>query len=138
MNCKNNKLEQILKAFDEEVETNLILPYSEIEKKSKALSNSLKRCFESARNSQRFNRAFELGLESKEKNLNTKTKEELLDNIRKEFEEIDFMIFREFVRLLRACSLHISGNISGEIRQQYNKTFKEKRLELAFDCGLNS
>ncbi len=138
MNCQNNKLKQILKAFDEEVEQILILPYTEIEKKSKALANSLRRCFESARSSQRFNKAFELGLKSKEINLNTIQKEQLLDNIIKEFEEIDFMIFREFVRLLRACSLHISGNISGQIREQYIKTFKEKRLQLAFECGLNS
>ncbi len=134
----NNKLEQVLKAFDDEVDLKLILAYAEIEQKSKALANSLKRCFDSARSSQRFEKAFELGLQNKFTNLDSEFKEQILQNILKEYEEIDFMIFREFVRLLRACSLHISGNISGQIREQYNKTFKETRLKLAFECGVNS
>jgi len=128
-------LADALKSFDERIDQSLTEAYLEIEKKSKALANSLKRCFDEARTSVRFEKAYQLGLNGEYPNL---SEEEIIKKLVEDFETIDFEIFREFVRLLRACSLHIGGNISAPIRDAYNKTFKEDRLILAFREGLKS
>ncbi len=123
-----------LKPFDAEIDQLLIEPFAEIEIKSKALANSLKRCLDEARNSRRFEAAYKAGLEAKWANL---SQEEILSNLIKPFEEEDFMHFREFVRLLRACSLHIGGQTSAKIKTAYNKTLKNERLFTAYQQGLN-
>jgi hypothetical protein len=123
-----------LNQFDKTIDESLQEPYSRIQEKSKALAISLKRCFEEARNSRRFEEAYQAGLEGKYQNLST---DELLKQLTIFFEEEDFMSFREFVRLLRACSLHIGGEVSGQIREAYNKTSKGERLLLAYNQGLN-
>lgn len=128
-------LADALKSFDERIDQSLTEAYLEIEKKSKALANSLKRCFDEARASARFEKAYQLGLNGEYPNL---SEEEIIKKLVEDFETVDFEIFREFVRLLRACSLHIGGNISAQIRDAYNKTFKEDRLILAFREGLKS
>lgn len=126
-------LESKLKKFDEDIDALLVEPFTEIETKSKALALSLKRCFDDARKSKRFEYAFKMGQENKLKDKETK---DLLNEIIAPFENEDFEIFREFVRLLRACSLHIGGDISRQIRECYNKTFKEDRILLAYNCGI--
>jgi len=122
-----------LKHFDLMTEERLQEPYRKIEERSKALANSLRRCFEEARSSRRFEYAHQIGLSGQYQGL---AEEELLKLINEKFEEQDFTIFREFVRLLRACSLHIGGETSAQIRDCYNQTFKEDRVIIAYNEGL--
>jgi hypothetical protein len=122
-----------LKQFDDSIDEALLEPYKAIEEKSKALANSLRRCFSEARESARFEAAYKAGNENRWKDL---SEEELQNKLIEPFEEVDYLIFREFVRLLRACSLHIGGNISGQIRKCYIQTFKEDRVLLAYKAGL--
>lgn len=124
-----------LESFDLKIEQALSEPLSDVEVKSKALANSLRRCFEEARNSERYLEAYKAGLENKWHNLN---QDELLKELITPFEEKDFMSFREFVRLLRACSLHIGGEVSGKIKEAYNKTLKGERLLIAYEQGLKA
>ena len=123
-----------LEDFDLKVEQNLRKSYQIIAQKSKALSGSLKRCFQKARNSQRFNHAYEAGKARKWQFLEP---DQLLRQLTEPFEKEDFMDFREFVRLLRACSLHISGEVSAQIKEKYNQTMKGERVLLAYTQGLN-
>jgi hypothetical protein len=119
--------------FDREIEASLAEPYKQIEEKSKALASSLRRCFQEAQNSGRFAAAYKAGQTGLLKNIG---REALLQKFNADFEEADYMSFREFVRLLRACSLHIGGKVSGQIKECYNKTFKEDRILLAYELGL--
>ncbi|MDX1919678.1 MAG: hypothetical protein SFU25_02965 [Candidatus Caenarcaniphilales bacterium] len=115
--------------FDQEIDRDLEEALEEIRIKSRALASSLYRCFEDARKSERFEAAFTEGFD------NTSSEEEILKKINEKFEEKDFMTFREFVRLLRACSLHIGGHISGKIKNCYNRTLKEDRILIAYNLG---
>ncbi len=131
----NKNLVNLLAEYDDAVDLELLDCYASIELKSKALANSLRRCFREARESKRFEAAYKAGVEKKYVGL---SENEIIELLNKEFEEEDFMIFREFVRLLRACSLHISGEISGKIKEKYNHTFKQDRLLLAYKVGIRS
>jgi hypothetical protein len=124
-------LDNRLSEFDERVNAKLKEPFAEISLKSKALANSLNRCFEQARESKRFDYAFYIGLE----NSALQNQEKLLEETNQKFEEADFESFREFVRLLRACSLHIGGQTSAKIKELYNQTFKSERILLAYKAG---
>ncbi|MDJ0625601.1 MAG: hypothetical protein QNJ31_04450 [Candidatus Caenarcaniphilales bacterium] len=129
------KYEEQLKAFDESIDRQLVEVFSEIELKSKALAISLKRCFNEARSSQRFEYAYQMGMKQEFKDCN---QQDLLTILISPYEDKDFEIFREFIRLLRACSLHIGGRVSQQIRDCYNKTFKEDRVLLAYKLGVES
>ena len=143
-------LEEQLTQFDQSIDQALEKPLYEVSKKSKALSRSLARSFRQARLSERFDwvyqRAFvtlgKVDKESRESRKSRESKELKTENLIKEvnleFEEIDFLVFREFARLLRACSLHIDPEISAEIKKNFKKTFRTERLELVIDFVRNN
>lgn len=128
--------------------------------KSKALSSSLKRCFDNARNSMRYVEAYKLGQKdglqtTDNRQLTTNNTitpsshytiinssnednnlEEYLDEKLKDFfNENDFMHYREFVRLLRACTIDVGGEVSSEIKKRYKNYFAGKRLIYAYNLG---
>ncbi len=45
------------------------------------------------------------------------------------------MHYREFVRLLRACSIDVGGEVSSHIKEMYNNFFLGKRLVKAYLLG---
>ncbi|MDX1917519.1 MAG: hypothetical protein SFT81_00025 [Candidatus Caenarcaniphilales bacterium] len=120
---------KVLEEFDREQDYDLEACFASISEKSTALALSLKRCFEQARSSDRFQEAYRLAAST------NFTEIELLKRLVNQFEAQDYLIFREFVRLLRACSLHISGEISGKIKAAYLEAFKGKRLWIAYQAG---
>ena len=112
-----------------------------VREKSKALASSLKRCFDNARKSQRFLLVYKLG--QKDKKENKSINEEELENylkgyLKDYFEKNDFMHYREFVRLLRACSIDVGGEVSSHIKKMYNNYFLGKRLIKAYKLGFFS
>jgi len=127
-------LNDILGNFDQNTDKELLTYYQQIECKSKALANSLRRCFNNARQSKRFEAAYLSGRKGEHSDLSS---EDLLDVLIAGFKEEDFLIFREFVRLLRACSLHIGGQISKEIKRHYTQTLNGKRVLLSYEAGCN-
>ena len=106
--------------------------------KSKALASSLKRCFDNARKSMRYVLVYNLGIEDKRNNIEVKEKElekYLEGNLKDYFEKNDFMHYREFVRLLRACTIDVGGETSSRIKEMYNNFFLGKRLVKAYRMG---
>ncbi|MBI2995108.1 MAG: hypothetical protein HYY52_00145 [Candidatus Melainabacteria bacterium] len=114
-----------------------------VRKKSNALASSLKRCFENARKSMRYLLVYKLGKQkprnletSKPFNDNDKELENYLQDYLKDyFEKNDFMHYREFVRLLRACTINVGGEVSSHIKVMYNGFFLGKRLVKAYKLG---
>ena len=118
-----------------------------VRKKSRALASSLKRCFDNARKSKRYLLVYELGINDR-KNAPVerlhisaepldKDLEKYLENHLKDyFEKNDFMHYREFVRLLRACTIDVGGDISFHIKEMYNNFFFKKRLVEAYKLGI--
>lgn len=105
---------------------------------SKALASSLKRCFDNARKSQRFVLVYELGKQDKKENKlvsDEALKSYLEDYLKDYFEKHDFMHYREFVRLLRACTIDVGGEVSSPIKEMYNNFFLGKRLIEAYKIG---
>ena len=106
--------------------------------RSKALASSLKRCFDNARKSMRYVLVYNLGIEDKKNNIEVKEKElekYLEDYLKDYFEKNDFMHYREFVRLLRACTIDVGGKTSSRIKEMYNNFFSGKRLVKAYRMG---
>ena len=112
-----------------------------VRNKSKALSSSLKRCFDNAKKSMRYLLVYELGKnDSKDappgRLMKEKDLEKYLENYLKDyFEKNDFMHYREFVRLLRACTIEVGGDVSFHIKEMYNGFFFKKRLIEAYKVG---
>lgn len=108
-----------------------------VSKKSKALSSSLRRCFNNARKSMRYVLVYKLGVEDKKNKKEIKEKlESYLENYLSDyFEKNDFMHYREFVRLLRACTIDVGGEASSNIKEMYNDFFFGKRLVKAYKLG---
>ena len=124
--------------MDKEIISDLDYWLDIVRKKSKALSSSLKRCFDNARKSMRYVLVYNLGKEDKAKNKYIKEEElgQYLGNYLKDyFEKNDFMHYREFVRLLRACSIDVGGEASSHIKEMYNNFFLGKRLVMAYKLG---
>ncbi|MBI3591256.1 MAG: hypothetical protein HY094_07780 [Candidatus Melainabacteria bacterium] len=106
--------------------------------KSRALSSSLKRCFDNARKSMRFVLVYNLGKEDKKNKRDIKEEEletYLTNYLKDYFEKNDFMHYREFVRLLRACTIDVGGEVSSHIKEMYNNFFLGKRLVKAYMLG---
>ncbi|HEY9886191.1 MAG TPA: hypothetical protein V6C96_02910 [Vampirovibrionales bacterium] len=120
-----------LQAFDEKIDKKLKTAFQEIELKSRALSKSLQRCFLDARQSDRFEYAYLEGQKFDKDDLTISKQNAFLEVVNNKFEQADFIVFREFVRLLRACSLHIGGHVSKEVKDLYNETLKGKRVLIA-------
>jgi hypothetical protein len=113
-----------------------------VRKNSRALASSLKRCFENARKSERYMIVYELGIKDRTDapmghlTLDDKDIEKYLENHLKDyFEKNDFMHYREFVRLLRACTIDLGGEVSSHIKEMYNNFFLGKRLVEAYRLG---
>lgn len=125
-------------SVDKEILEKLDHYLSIVREKSKALASSLKRCFDNARKSQRFVLVFNLGKKDKKENkfINEEELEKYLGVFLSDyFEKNDFMHYREFVRLLRACSIDVGGEVSSKIKQSYNNFFLGKRLVVAYKLG---
>ena len=105
-----------------------------VKKESRALASSLKRCFDNARKSMRYVLVYNLGKEDRAQS--DEELEEYLKNYLKDyFEKNDFMHYREFVRLLRACTIDVGGKTSSKIKEMYNNFFFGKRLIAAYKLG---
>ena len=150
INSKQTDLfEELDKLLSESIDKELLLDLDHylnlVREKSRALASSLKRCFNNARKSMRYVLVYNLGKEDL-KNKNHIKKEELqkyLEEYLKEylkdyFEKNDFMHYREFVRLLRACTIDVGGEDSSPIKEAYNNFFLGKRLITAYKLGLQS
>ncbi len=84
--------------------------------KSKALASNLKRCIVTFQKSDRYLRAFngeEVPLKEKE------------------LKEEEFLIFREYVRLLRSCTIMCGKEVSEDYRKLFMEFFSGARLDLA-------
>ena len=128
-------------SIDKEILFNLDYWLDMVRKKSRALASSLKRCFDNARKSMRYVLVFNLGKEDARKSKDCIKEEELksyLENYLNDyFEKYDFMHYREFVRLLRACTIDVGGEASSHIKEAYNNFFLGKRLVMAYRLGRN-
>ncbi len=109
-----------------------------VKEKSNALASSLRRCFTNARKSKRYLLVYKLGCEDLRNNKHIKEEEieVYLENYLKDyFEKNDFMHYREFVRLLRACTIEVGGEVSSHVKEMYNNYFLGKRLVKAYLLG---
>ena len=139
------EFESLDKVLSESIDKELLLDLDHylnlVREKSRALASSLKRCFNNARKSMRYVLVYNLGKEDL-KNKNHIKEEELqkyLEEYLKDyFEKNDFMHYREFVRLLRACTIDVGGEVSSPIKEAYNNFFFGKRLVKAYEFGLKS
>ena len=125
-------------SIDNEIISELDFYLDKVREKSKALASSLKRCFDNARKSMRFVLVYNLGKEDKKNRKDIKEEEletYLEDYLKDYFEENDFMHYREFVRLLRACTIDVGGEVSSPIKKMYNNYFLGKRLIKAYKLG---
>lgn len=144
-----NDLEADFKALDkllsEQIDTEIIGDLekylSVVSEKSRALASSLKRCFDNARQSRRFILVYNFGKEDKKNKKEIKEEEleaYLESSLKEYFEKNDFMHYREFVRLLRACTIELGGETSSKIKEMYNNFFLGKRLIKAYKLGMAS
>ena len=134
---EHNALDKLLsETIDKEIILELEHYLEIVKKESRALASSLKRCFENARKSMRYVLVCNLGKSEKEKNIKEEELEKYLENYLKDyFEKNDFMHYREFVRLLRACTIDVGGATSSKIKEMYNNFFLGKRLIAAYKIG---
>ncbi len=109
-----------------------------VRKSSRALASSLKRCFDNAKKSERYLLVYELGLKDRNKEAKQDLEKYLENYLKDYFEKNDFMHYREFVRLLRACTIDVGGEVSSQIKEMYNNFFLGKRLVKAYMLGLES
>lgn len=125
-------------SIDKEITNELEHWLDIVRQKSKALASSLKRCFENARKSMRYVLVYNLGKEDAKNGKHIKEEElenYLVDYLKDYFEKNDFMHYREFVRLLRACTIDVGGEASSHIKEMYNNFFLGKRLIKAYKLG---
>jgi len=91
--------------------------------KSKALAANLERCFTKFRDSDRYLRAY---------------KGEAVACQEKELAQDEFMIFREYVRLLRSCTIMCGIETSQQYKKLFMDFFGGRRLDLAKELGLSA
>ena len=130
----------LLESIDTDITSHLEEKLEIVQTKSRALASSLRRCFKNARNSKRYVLVYNLGKQHKADGLYIKEEElrKYLENYLKDyFEKNDFMHYREFVRLLRACTIDVGGEISSPIKEMYNEFFFGKRLVKAYELGMS-
>ena len=133
------ELDKVLsESIDKEILLNLDHNLSLVREKSRALASSLKRCFDNAKKSMRYVLVYNLGKEDSKNKKYTKEEElqkYLEDYLKDYFEKNDFMHYREFVRLLRACTIDVGGEVSSPIKEAYNNFFLGRRLIRAYKIG---
>ncbi len=113
-------LNQKLQAYDDKIFADLKPLLAEIALKSKALAANLERCFIKFRDSDRYLRAYN---------------GEAVAIVDKELSETEFMIFREYVRLLRSCTIMCGKELSEDYKKLFMDFFSGKRLDLARELG---
>ena len=123
---------EILKDLDDLLNT--------VRQKSRALASSLQRCFDNARKSMRYVIVYNLGKERDGEPESRRAGDEelekyLADYLKDYFEKNDFMHYREFVRLNRACAIDVGIDVSSKIKDMYNDFFSGKRLMRAYQLG---
>ena len=135
-------LDKVLsESIDKEILANLDHYLNLVREKSRALASSLKRCFDNARKSLRYVLVYNLGKEDKARSAECRVRSDeeikkyLEDYLKDYFEKNDFMHYREFVRLLRACTIDVGGEVSSPIKEAYNNFFLGKRLVKAYKLG---
>ena len=135
-------LDKVLsESIDKEILANLDHYLNLVREKSRALASSLKRCFDNARKSMRYVLVYNLGKEDKVRSTecgvqsDEELKQYLEDYLKDYFEKNDFMHYREFVRLLRACTIDVGGEVSSPIKEAYNNFFLGKRLKESYKLG---
>ena len=133
-------LDKVLsESVDKEILLNLDQNLNLVREKSRALASSLKRCFDNAKKSMRYVLVYNLGKEDSKNKKSIKDEElqkYLEVHLKEYFEKNDFMHYREFVRLLRACTIDVGGEVSSPIKEAYNNFFLGKRLTAAYKLGL--
>lgn len=92
----------------------------EIATKSKALASNLKRCIEKFRLSDRYLNAY-----------NGKK----VAIVESQLPEAEFMIFREYVRLLRSCTIMCGPELSKSFKEIFIDFYSGTRLKLAKELG---
>ncbi len=136
---KHASLDHILsESIDKEIIVDLEYWLIIVRQNSRALASSLKRCFDNARKSMRYLLVYNLGKSNSANNIYIKEEEleKYLEVYLKDyFEKNDFMHYREFVRLLRACTIDVGGEASSHIKEMYNNFFLGKRLVKAYLLG---
>ncbi len=90
--------------------------------KSKALAANLRRCFTKFKDSDRYLRAY---------------RGETVAVLEKELTQDEFMTFREYVRLLRSCTIMCGKELSLEYKKLFMDFFSGRRLDLARELGLS-
>lgn len=131
----------LVETVDKEITGDLDYCLDVVKKRSQALASSLKRCFNNARKSLRYVLVYNLGKENaaRASQLAAQSDEELEkyleDYLKDYFEKNDFMHYREFVRLNRACAIDAGIEISSKIKNMYNEFFLGKRLKEAYNLG---
>lgn len=117
------KLNEELRDYDENIYRELEPVLSEIASKSKALASNLKECLDRLRASDRYLRAY--------RGENIATKESELNG-----EEFD--IFRKYVRLLRSCTIMCGQESSKQFKDIFMDFFSGTRLTLAKELHVTS
>ena len=133
---------EILKDLDDLLNT--------VRQKSRALASSLQRCFDNARKSMRYVIVYNLGKErdgepaakgeprqgrERRRDGDEELEKYLADYLKDYFEKNDFMHYREFIRLNRACAIDVGIDVSSKIKDMYNDFFSGKRLIRAYQLG---
>lgn len=142
---ENKKLFEIIdkalaETVDKEITQDLGHYLDIVKKESRALASSLTRCFNNARKSLRYVLVYNLGKEDTKNKRNIKEEgleKYLADYLKEYFEKNDFMHYREFIRLNRACAIDVGIDISSKIKDMYNEFLLGKRLVEAYKLGKN-
>ncbi len=136
------ELDKVLsESIDKEILVDLDHYLNLVREKSRALASSLKRCFDNAKKSMRYILVYNLGKKdfNNKKDVKEEDLKQYLESYLKDyFEKNDFMHYREFVRLLRACTIDVGGEVSLHIKEAYNNFFSGKRLKEAYKLGKNN
>lgn len=111
-----DELNRALAAYDQEIFLQLEPVLAEMSLKSRALASNLKRCFEKFRDSDRYLRAY---------------RGEEVAIKENELTEQEFMIFREYVRLLRSCTIMCGKDLSQAYKKLFIDFFAGERLNRA-------
>ena len=113
-------LNEKLKDYDEDFFKRLDPVLDKISEKSQALASSLKKTITNFRETDRYLKA---------------SNGENVAILEKELTEREFMIFREYVSLLRSCTIMCGHDQSEEFKNLFKEFFSGERLERAKKLG---
>ncbi len=113
-------LNLLLRDYDAKIFAELEPVLVQMRLKSNALAANLQRCFTKFRDTDRYLRAYQ---------------GEILSSSEKELTQDEFMVFREYVRLLRSCTIMCGKEVSGQYKKLFMDFFAGRRLDLARELG---